>query len=223
MTCEVRMVPIDGKPEVGRAILRDGFQGTFDDYPDYKIHIQKVARCGNDVAVVGRTTGSHIPAEIEARETVVWVAKIEGNLVAEWRIFSDMEQISERHVCTIQPDPKYIALQFNEFINCQDINGLSNLMTEDHQFIDRADEVTKGKETMIQGWIDFFKAFPDYYNIFERVHSHGDQVILYGYGTWRIGGKPDYAIWVARIKDNLVAEWRIYEDTVENQKMFSLS
>lgn len=29
-------------------------------------------------------------------------------------------------------DPKLIALQFNEFINNQDIEGLSGLMTDDH-------------------------------------------------------------------------------------------
>ena len=30
-----------------------------------------------------------------------------------------------------------MALQFNQYINDQDIDGLTNLMTEDHVFIDR--------------------------------------------------------------------------------------
>lgn len=34
-------------------------------------------------------------------------------------------------------DPKLIALQFNEYINHQNVNGISNLMTEDYRFIDR--------------------------------------------------------------------------------------
>ncbi len=34
-------------------------------------------------------------------------------------------------------DPKLTALQFNEYINNQDIQGLTNLMTKDHLFIDR--------------------------------------------------------------------------------------
>ena len=129
----------------------------------------------------------------------------------------------EENLCQNQPDPKYIALQFNEYINCQDVNGLSNLMTEDHQFIDRAEEVTKGKDRMTQGWIDFFKMFPDYRNTFELVHSQGDLVVLYGYGTWRIGGEPDFAIWAATIKDNLVAEWRNHEDTLDNRRKFNLA
>lgn len=31
-------------------------------------------------------------------------------------------------------DPKLTALQFNEYINSQDIDGLSSLMTEDYIF-----------------------------------------------------------------------------------------
>ncbi|MFX0113760.1 MAG: hypothetical protein ACFFB3_04370 [Candidatus Hodarchaeota archaeon] len=50
-------------------------------------------------------------------------------------------------------DLKLIALQFNECINNQDVKGLSNLMTEDHKFIDRKGEVTQGKELMTKGWI----------------------------------------------------------------------
>jgi ketosteroid isomerase-like protein len=42
-------------------------------------------------------------------------------------------------------DPKLTALQFNEYINAHDVRGLSNLMTEDHTFIDRANQVDKGK------------------------------------------------------------------------------
>jgi predicted SnoaL-like aldol condensation-catalyzing enzyme len=119
-------------------------------------------------------------------------------------------------------DPKLTALQFNEYINRQDIDGLSSLMTEDHTFIDRKGEVDKGKETMIKGWIDFFKSFPDYKNTFERVESKGNLVVLYGFATWKKAADPDYAIWTAEIEDDLVAQWRIYEDTEENKRRFNL-
>ena len=45
-------------------------------------------------------------------------------------------------------DPQLIILEFNECINNQDINGLTNLMTEDHTFIDSENRIDKGKETM---------------------------------------------------------------------------
>lgn len=70
-------------------------------------------------------------------------------------------------------DPKLTALQFNDYINARDIDGLSGLMTDDHTFIDRHDEVDRGKESMTKGWTEFFKSFPDYRNIFHRVESQG--------------------------------------------------
>jgi predicted SnoaL-like aldol condensation-catalyzing enzyme len=119
-------------------------------------------------------------------------------------------------------DPKLTALQFNEYINRQDIDGLSRLMTEGHTFIDRKGQVDRGRGTMTKGWTDFFKSFPDYRNTFQRVESQGDLVVLYGYATWKEGADPDYAIWTAVIEDDLVAEWRIYEDTDENKRRFNL-
>lgn len=119
-------------------------------------------------------------------------------------------------------DPKLIALQFNEYINNQDIKGLASLMTEDHTFIDREDEVYRGKETMTKGWMEFFQAFPEYRNTFIRVESQADLVILIGYATWSKGSQPDYAVWTAIIRDDLVAEWRIYQDTEENRRKLKI-
>lgn len=119
-------------------------------------------------------------------------------------------------------DPKLTALQFNEYINRQDVGGLAGLMTQDHMFIDRKGEIDQGKETMTRGWIHFFRSFPDYRNTFERVESQGNLVVLYGYATWEKGADPDYAIWTTVIEDDLVAEWRIYEDTEENKRRFNL-
>ncbi|KPK70444.1 hypothetical protein AMJ87_08825, partial [candidate division WOR_3 bacterium SM23_60] len=118
-------------------------------------------------------------------------------------------------------DPMLTALQFNEFINTQDIKGLTSLMTEDHTFIDRANQVDKGKESMTKGWMEFFASFPDYRNTFTRVESRGDSVILLGYAYWNEDNTYDPAIWTAKIENDLVAEWRIYEDTEENREKFS--
>lgn len=120
-------------------------------------------------------------------------------------------------------DPKLTALQFNEYINAQDIEGLSGLMTDDHTFIDRHDEVDEGKESMTEGWIEFFKSFPEYRNIFQRVESRDDLVILLGHAYWNEKEPHDTAIWTARIRDDLVAEWRIYEDTEENRRKLDLA
>jgi predicted SnoaL-like aldol condensation-catalyzing enzyme len=119
-------------------------------------------------------------------------------------------------------DPKLIALQFNEYINKQDIKGLSSLMTEGHTFIDRKGKVDKGKGSMTKGWIEFFKSFPAYKNTFYRVESRENLVILVGYAYWSEKDKYDPAIWTARIENDLVAEWRIYENTEENRQMLGI-
>ncbi|MFX1479628.1 MAG: hypothetical protein ACFFCI_16015 [Promethearchaeota archaeon] len=117
-------------------------------------------------------------------------------------------------------DPKIIALLFNENINNHDIKGLSNLMTKDHIFIDRKDECYGD---MVNGWIEFFDNYPTYKNIFTRVNSHDNLVILVGYALWSKDSlEKDHAIWSARIENDLVAEWRIYEDTEENREKFNL-
>ena len=119
-------------------------------------------------------------------------------------------------------DPKLTALQFNEYINRQDIKGLNSLMTEDHTFIDRVNETTKGKDTMIKGWLEFFQSYPKYKNTFTRVESHDDLVIIVGYAYWSKKEPHDPAIWTARIKNDRVAQWRIYEDTKKNRKKFGI-
>jgi len=58
-------------------------------------------------------------------------------------------------------DPKLTALQFNEYINNQDIKGLTSLMTQAFTFIDIPGKVEKGKELMTKNWISFFEEFPD--------------------------------------------------------------
>ena len=57
-------------------------------------------------------------------------------------------------------DRKLVVLHFNESINNRDIEGLSNLMTENHVFIDSSDDIHRGKESMIKSWIDFFNSYP---------------------------------------------------------------
>jgi ketosteroid isomerase-like protein len=71
---------------------RDGWQDYFSDNPDYRIHVQHVLTSGNGVAIIGKTTGSHLPPEVEEKETVLWTAEIRDGLVVEWRIYSDIEE-----------------------------------------------------------------------------------------------------------------------------------
>jgi ketosteroid isomerase-like protein len=71
---------------------RQGWQDYFSSFPKYTIHVHNVFTGGNGVAIIGKTTGSHVPPEIEEKETVLWTAEIRDGLVAEWRIYTDSEE-----------------------------------------------------------------------------------------------------------------------------------
>ena len=51
---------------------------------------------GNDVAILGRTTGSNVSSELEEKETVLWTAKIQDGFIAEWRLYSNIKEIRRR-------------------------------------------------------------------------------------------------------------------------------
>ena len=71
-------------------------------------------------------------------------------------IFISPIGLSRTVVEVARKDPKLVVLKFNHYINEQNIDGLSKLMTNDHTFIDSSDEVHEGKEEMIEGWGNFF-------------------------------------------------------------------
>ncbi|MBO0861665.1 MAG: nuclear transport factor 2 family protein [Chloracidobacterium sp.] len=121
-----------------------------------------------------------------------------------------------------EKDPKFVVLQFNECINNRDLEGLSNLMTEGHVFIDNNNDVHRGKELMVKGWEDFFRQFPDYSNHFAIVESRGDQVVVIGHSTCSFKPLDGPALWTATVEDGLIAEWRVYLDTVENREDLDL-
>ncbi len=57
-------------------------------FPEYKIHVHHVLQGGKGVAIFGKTSGSHVPPEIEEQEWLVWTAEVEDGLITEWRIYS---------------------------------------------------------------------------------------------------------------------------------------
>lgn len=81
-------------------------------------------------------------------------------------------------------DPKSIVLRFNNCINHADIDGLSELMTEDHVFIDTEHNRMEGaSDSRTMAWKPFFKLFPDYHNVFEKITVNGTKVIVQGYSV----------------------------------------
>jgi len=120
------------------------------------------------------------------------------------------------------PSPQEIVLAFNEMINSRNLEGLANMMTDDHTFIDSSDDVHVGKEMMVAGWKEFFESYPDYRNHFSYLETRDEWVYILGHSTCSYPPLDGPAIWTARIEAGLVAEWRVYLDTDENRRVLEL-
>ena len=101
------------------------------------------------------------------------------------------------------------ALRFNEKINKQDVEGLAELMTDDHTFIDNVGNVTKGRDTMKEGWREFFKKYRDYRNRFTSVTVQDNVVVMVGYSTCSSKTLEGPSIWTAKMRGGRVSEWRV--------------
>lgn len=80
----------------------DGWRAYFEMVPDYWIKIDRALSDGDVAVLVGSAGGTYVSQGGQARlegkwETpAVWVARIEGHQVAEWRIYADNEPIREK-------------------------------------------------------------------------------------------------------------------------------
>jgi hypothetical protein len=115
-----------------------------------------------------------------------------------------------------------IVNAFNRYITNQDIDGLTSLMTENHTLVDRDGSAHGPKSCMIGGWKEFFKGFPEYRNVFEKFTVSDNLVSVLGFAYWSEEYPYDPVIWTAIVEDDLISEWRVYEDTPEHRTKFSL-
>lgn len=102
-----------------------------------------------------------------------------------------------------------VALKFNEKINSRDLEGLAELMTDDHTFVDSDEVVTKGKAVMKEVWREFFKRYPDYQNIFTCVTTQSNIVVMVGYSTCSFKPLNGPNVWTAKVRGRRLCEWRV--------------
>jgi ketosteroid isomerase-like protein len=117
---------------------------------------------------------------------------------------------------------KAVVMKFNEFINRQDLEGLASLMADSYVFIDSSNTIIRGKEKALEAWREFFRLSPDYRNVFESVEIHDNLVVTTGHSSSSDKRLNGPALWTARVKDDRISEWRVYEDIPENRNSLGL-
>jgi ketosteroid isomerase-like protein len=113
-------------------------------------------------------------------------------------------------------------------INRRDMAELSNLMTEDHTFVDPAGRSILGRENMIAGWNGYFQMFPDYKIEIERWLADQDIVAVFGSAAGTYNGKRGLApanrismpaAWRALVENGKIKLWQVYADWTEGCKI----
>jgi len=127
-------------------------------------------------------------------------------------------------------------LSFIDRISAHDVEGLAELMSDDHTFIDAHGNQVSGREKMTAGWRGYFEWFPDYYievtevlarrNALESdeasaIVEHredGETFALFGFAGGSFKGKQSEcwrlpAAWKASVRDGRVTLWQVFADT----------
>jgi len=119
-------------------------------------------------------------------------------------------------------DPASVAIRFNDCIAGRDIEALTQLMTDDHTFIDTEGNTVSGRRACRFAWQGFFEAFPDYSNVFDAVTAADALVTIVGHSLCSEPALAGPALWTATIRDDKVARWCVYTDTPGNRHALGL-
>jgi ketosteroid isomerase-like protein len=86
-----RLQVLQELPVTGREANRDAWNGYVTAFPDYVIYPDHLVHRGDDVFVLGSTTGSHLglPDQEEHQLRVIWRASVRDGLLALWQIIED--------------------------------------------------------------------------------------------------------------------------------------
>jgi ketosteroid isomerase-like protein len=84
---------------------------------------------------------------------------------------------------------KETVLAFIDRINAHDVEGLAELMSEEHTFIDAHGNEVQGKQKMTAGWRSYFDLFPDFYIEVTDVIGTEEPLALFGFAGGSFKGK----------------------------------
>jgi ketosteroid isomerase-like protein len=127
-----------------------------------------------------------------------------------------------------QESPLDLAFRFVECINRGDVQGLAELMADDHIFIDLSGEEHRGREALIEDWRSYFSLCPQYMIHLAEAYILGHTVVLIGRTTGSHTGQPrreefqGTLIWVAETQQDKLIRWQLLEDIPQNRSALGL-
>ena len=91
MSPDHRLQVLQEPPVAGREANREAWDGYATAFPDYVIYPDRIVHRGDDVLVLGSTTGSHLglPDEQERQLKLIWRATVRDGLLVLWQIMAD--------------------------------------------------------------------------------------------------------------------------------------
>jgi hypothetical protein len=91
MTQDHELRIFDESPLRGREQVAEAWRGYAQVFPRYLIFIRGIGAKGNEVGILGHTTGSHLGLsdDEESKLTLIWIAQISGDRVACWTLIED--------------------------------------------------------------------------------------------------------------------------------------
>jgi len=121
-----------------------------------------------------------------------------------------------------------VVKAFIAAINRRDPAELSDLMTDDHTFVDSGGGIQTGRAAMTAGWKEYFRMFPDYEIRAEYFLGEGALVAVFGSAGGTYKGKrglvPENRIqmpaaWKAVVSNGKIKFWQVYTDWAEGWKI----
>ena len=113
--------------------------------------------------------------------------------------------------------------QFIDAINAHDLKQLSELMTDDHIFMDAHGNKVEGRDQVIAGWKLYFDLFPDYHIEAGKIFVDGEQLAATGFaeGTYKgikeDDGKAHWklpAAWSSNVRKGQLSLWQVFADSM---------
>jgi ketosteroid isomerase-like protein len=120
-----------------------------------------------------------------------------------------------------------VVKAFIAAINRRSPPEISDLMTEDHTFVDSAGKVESGRQNMTAGWNEYLRMFPDYTIVVETILGDSELVAVFGSTSGTYNGKrgvvPENRIempaaWRAVVQNGKVKRWQVYADWTEGMR-----